>query len=292
TAQCYFVKSSNGDNSTSFSISVYSDNYPVPLRIEAYDGNRELVGVLRLKSAQAGDGTFFGIDNVEWPSGKPPANEEISISVTIRNEGTSPGATWVALLVDGSLVSNVTSGSINSGETAVVVLKWTPAEGEGYELAVMTSDILLQNPNLLSIGPAVSSPAEDFMLYGLIAILVLVAVVVLFLAKKRGENKLLKEHDKKQGKTKNTEKESGRAKPEAGEISIEVDDESIEVTSKKETISGTGSAVVQPANAKEETGGEKTPVKCSKCGSSTKVFIDQKPYKFKCPDCGAKLMIK
>ncbi|MCD6461396.1 MAG: hypothetical protein J7L61_01480, partial [Thermoplasmata archaeon] len=70
--------------------------------------------------------------------------------------------------------------------------------------------------------------------------------------------------------------------------------------SRAKTAAAEGGVVIEGVELpqeKEEKGVDRggprpTPVRCSKCGTVTPVVITKKPYKFKCPECGARLMIK
>ncbi len=301
--ECYLVKNSNGDNESSYTVITYTDTYPVPVRIQMYDGNRDVIGSFALESKEEGDGTFFNIANVIWPSGDLPADEEVVVSVTVENQGTTAGQATVRLIVDGEEVGTQTSGAIVPGGTEVVELAWTPSEEGSYEMSVEVvgegqpgTDTMASSPGLIGISAPASNVIDpDSMLYLVLVLAALAVVVVIVVAVKRRSTAGSTpgpRMEKEEGSTPDRQPGTGEVMIESGGIEI---DGLGPASAAKDLLPHQKKRMEEVVGEKkglENIEGERTPVKCSKCGSTTSVIITHKPYKFKCPDCGAKLIIR
>ncbi|GEM_PF-4188307 len=310
--RCLVFKTSNMEgNESAYMLMYFSSSYPVPVKIENYNSDRELIATFTLSERAVGSGVYPTIVNVSLPGGSVTAGEKVVFEVSVVNQGDVAEKIWARLVVDGKEVDNrTTSDPVPSGSLGTIRLEWTPEKPGKYVVVVETEYdsetfqlSVEEKQHVLPFSPLILG----------VAVIVILAVVLFFFFQRRRSGGLFSRPTKKgkkiftSGKEKKKEKEMAGEEGVALEVGTEMESKEKQQELSEEKTAGKPEKIEEP-EATAEAGGGESIIEISiggepgreggdkKTGASEEKRVEkEKPgkedvreekTKVKCPKCG------
>ncbi len=308
------VKHEEGDTGF-YTLEYYNENVAVPVLIEIYDYDRNLIAALGLSEV----GTIDIVVDIDVNPTSPEDGEEAVVTITVTNNGNvaMPQPIEFTLYDDDVLVETVTIPAVAAGASRTEVIDWTPS-GEGDHSLTVSSKYGTTAPQTVAVQPEGGDPPPAMSELLLpVALLVIVLIVVLVLVMVTKNRKLVHEIEHEmdeEARTKATPKPktsgvvskggvtiaSGEAAAATssgdGDAIVITDDEpeldgNVDIDSKVDAMLGEGDGG-QPSKKQKAAPSKPTEIKCPNCSKGSFMTVTKKPMLFVCPFCNERYKLE